>query len=167
MNKTTFTPKCKRPDRVLSYFTMQKGIIVTITISGLIYNIGLMAGPWFEGQLIQCLLFIQTGQSHFDHMLRLCAGYFSTILIIQSSRFIKRLYVRRFANNINRNMKQIYYNNLIHIDTQSLKNTSIGTTMTKALSDVDTCSEGIRKFTTEIFDTGVSMVSSQPGSAMA
>ena len=47
MNKTTFTPKCKRPDRVLSYFSMQKGIIVTITISGLIYNIGLMAGPWF------------------------------------------------------------------------------------------------------------------------
>ena len=159
MNKTTFTPKCKRPDRVLSYFSMQKGIIVTITISGLIYNIGLMAGPWFEGQLIQCLLFIQTGQGHFDHMLRLSAGYFITILIIQSSRFIKRLYVRRFANNINRNMKQIYYNNLIHIDTQSLKNTSIGTTMTKALSDVDTCSEGIRKFTTEIFDTGVSMVS--------
>ena len=31
--------------------------------------------------------------------------------------------------------------------------------MTKALSDVDACSEGIRKFTTEIFDTGVALFS--------
>ncbi len=138
---------------------MQKGILATITISGLIYNIGLMAGPWFEGQLVQCLYFIQKGQSHFSDMAKLAAGYFMAILIVQSSRFIKRLYVRRFANNINRNMKQTYYNNLVHIDTQELKNTSTGAVMTKALSDVDTCSEGIRKFTTEVFDTGVAMVS--------
>ena len=159
MSKKTSTPICKRPDHVLSYFSMQKGILATITISGLIYNIGLMAGPWFEGQLVQCLYFIQKGQNHFSDMAKLAAGYFMAILIVQSSRFIKRLYVRRFANNINRNMKQTYYNNLVHIDTQELKNTSTGTVMTKALSDVDTCSEGIRKFTTEVFDTGVAMVS--------
>lgn len=159
MSKKTSTPICKHPDHVLSYFSMQKGILATITISGLIYNIGLMAGPWFEGQLVQRLYFIQKGQSHFSDMAKLAAGYFMAILIVQSSRFIKRLYVRRFANNINRNMKQTYYNNLVHIDTQELKNTSTGTVMTKALSDVDTCSEGIRKFTTEVFDTGVAMVS--------
>ena len=159
MNEKASTPICKRPDHVLSYFSMQKGILATITISGLIYNIGLMAGPWFEGQLVQCLYFIQKGQSHFSDMAKLAAGYFIAILIVQSSRFIKRLYVRRFANNINRSMKQTYYNNLIHIDTQELKNTSTGAAMTRALSDVDTCSEGIRKFTTEVFDTGVAMVS--------
>ncbi len=159
MNKKVSAPICKHPDRVLSYFSMQKGILAAITISGLIYNIGLMAGPWFEGQLVQCLYFIQIGQNHFSDMAKLAAGYFMAILIVQSSRFIKRLYVRRFANNINRNMKQTYYNNLVHIDTQELKNTSTGTVMTKALSDVDTCSEGIRKFTTEVFDTGVAMVS--------
>ena len=31
--------------------------------------------------------------------------------------------------------------------------------MTKALSDVDDCVEGMRKFTTELFDTGVVMIS--------
>lgn len=158
MSKKTSTPICKRPDHVLSYFSMQKGILATITISGLIYNMGLMAGPWFEGQLVQCLFFIQKGQSHFSDMAKLTAGYFIAILTVQSSRFIKRLYVRRFANNINRNMKQTYYNNLIHINTQDLNNTNTGAAMTKALSDVDTCSEGIRKFTTEIFDTGVAMI---------
>ncbi|MFQ8582981.1 MAG: hypothetical protein ACLSA6_10865 [Holdemania massiliensis] len=30
--------------------------------------------------------------------------------------------------------------------------------MTKAIGDVDACAEGIRKFTTEIFDTGVVMI---------
>ncbi len=158
MNKKTSTPICNRPDHISSYFSMQKGILATITVSGLIYNMGLMTGPWFEGQLVQCLFFIQKGQSHFSDMAKLAAGYFIAILTVQSSRFIKRLYVRRFANNINRSMKQTYYNNLVHINTQDLNNTSTGTAMTKALSDVDTCSEGIRKFTTEIFDTGVAMV---------
>ena len=30
--------------------------------------------------------------------------------------------------------------------------------MTKAISDVDDCAEGMRKFTTEVFDTGVALV---------
>lgn len=29
--------------------------------------------------------------------------------------------------------------------------------MTKAISDVDDCVEGMRKFTTEVFDTGVAL----------
>ena len=32
-----------------------------------------------------------------------------------------------------------------------------GALMTKVISDIDTCVEGMRKFTTEIFDTGVVM----------
>ena len=138
---------------------MQKGILAVITVSGLIYNLGLMARPWFEGQMIQCLFFIQKGQSHFSDMLKLASAYFIAIFTVQISRFIKRLYVRRFANNINRSMKQTYYNNLVHTDTCDLKNVNTGNAMTKALSDVDACSEGIRKFTTEIFDTGVALFS--------
>ena len=30
--------------------------------------------------------------------------------------------------------------------------------MTKAISDVDDCAEGMRKFTTELFDTGVVLI---------
>lgn len=33
-----------------------------------------------------------------------------------------------------------------------------GALMTKVISDIDTCVEGMRKFTTEIFDTGVVMM---------
>lgn len=34
----------------------------------------------------------------------------------------------------------------------------VGTLMTKAIEDVDACAEGLRKFITEIFDTGVVMI---------
>ena len=159
MSKQSAPPICRQPDHIISYFSMQKGILAVITVSGLIYNLGLMVRPWFEGQMIQCLFFIQKGQSHFSDMLKLASVYFIAIFTVQVARFIKRLYVRRFANNINRNMKQTYYNNLVHTDTSDLKNINTGNAMTKALSDVDACSEGIRKFTTEIFDTGVALFS--------
>lgn len=42
---------------------------------------------------------------------------------------------------------------------EELDNENIGNLMTRAISDVDMCVEGMRKFTTEVFDTGVLMVS--------
>ena len=37
------------------------------------------------------------------------AAYIAVTLTVQAARFIKRFYVRRFANNINRRMKGILY----------------------------------------------------------
>jgi len=39
----------------------------------------------------------------------LVLAYLIITLIVQTARFIKRFYVRRFANNINRRMKGILY----------------------------------------------------------
>ena len=129
-----------------------------VTVSGLIYNLGLVVGPWFEGQLAQCLLGILNGNETFAAMAALCAGYLIAIAVVQGSRFIKRLYVRKFANNINRSMKQVLYANLVRKDKVELQQAGTGTLMTKAISDVDACAEGMRKFTTEIFDTGIALL---------
>ena len=129
-----------------------------VTVSGLIYNLGLVVGPWFEGQLAQCLLGILNGNETFAAMAALCAGYLIAIAVVQGSRFIKRLYVRKFANNINRSMKQVLYANLVRKDKVELEQAGTGTLMTKAISDVDACAEGMRKFTTEIFDTGIALL---------
>ena len=129
-----------------------------VTVSGLIYNLGLVVGPWFEGQLAQCLLGILNGNETFAAMAALCAGYLIAIAVVQGSRFIKRLYVRKFANNINRSMKQVLYANLVRKDKVELEQAGAGTLMTKAISDVDACAEGMRKFTTEIFDTGIALL---------
>ena len=53
--------KTFRPDRVLSYFKAEWLPLVFVTLSGLVYNIGLLATPWFEGRLAQCLADILGG----------------------------------------------------------------------------------------------------------
>ena len=144
-------------DRVSYYFKSQWNILLIITISGLIYNLGLLAGPWFEGRMTGCLVNILGGKSTFTDMLILVICYVIAIAVVQISRYIKRFYVRRFANNVNKNMKEVLYNSLVHKRRPQLKEEGAGDILTKAILDVDDCAEGMRKFTTEIFDTGVAL----------
>lgn len=146
-----------RPDRILAYFQVEWKTLIWITISGLIYNLGFMAGPWSEGKMVGCLMRILTGAEQFSAMLRLAFFYVIVIGTVQLARYIKRFYVRRFANNVNRRMKRILYRTLVHKSRVELEKEGAGNVITKAVSDVDDCVEGMRKFTTEIFDTGVAL----------
>ncbi len=149
--------KLFRPDRVLSYFRVEWFPLLLVTLSGLVYNIGLLAAPWFEGRLAQCLADILGGSETAAQMALLVLAYIAVTLLVQAARFIKRFYVRRFANNINRRMKGILYANLVRQSRAALEKEGAGELMTKAISDVDDCVEGMRKFTTEVFDTGVAL----------
>ena len=146
-----------QPDKVLSYFKEEWKVLLAVTISGLTYNIGLLAGPWFEGKMTGCLVEILKGLGQFSDMLALVLGYVAAIAAVQIARYIKRFYVRRFANNVNRRMKEILYASLVRKSRASLREEGEGSIMTKAILDVDDCVEGMRKFTTEIFDTGVAL----------
>lgn len=146
------------PDRVLSYFRLEWLPLAFVTLSGLVYNIGLLATPWFEGRLAQCLADILGGSETAAKMAMLVPAYILVILLVQAARFVKRFYVRRFANNIDRRMKGILYANLVRQSRAALEKEGAGELMTKAISDVDDCVEGMRKFTTEVFDTGVALV---------
>ena len=146
-----------QPDKVLSYFKAEWKVLLAVTVSGLIYNIGLLAGPWFEGKMTGCLVDILKGLGQFSDMLVLVLSYAAVIAIVQISRYIKRFYIRRFANNVNRRMKKILYSSLVHKSRASLREEGEGSVMTKAILDVDDCAEGMRKFTTEIFDAGVAL----------
>ena len=146
------------PNKVSSYFRAEWLSLTFVTLSGLFYNVGLLATPWFEGRLAQCLTDILGGYQTADAMAMLVLAYLVITLVVQGARFIKRFYVRRFANNINRRMKGILYANLVRRSRASLEQEGAGELMTKAISDVDDCAEGMRKFTTEIFDTGVALV---------
>ena len=150
--KQTFTP-----DRIRSYFVMEWLPLLLVTISGVIYNVGLLATPWFEGRLAQCLADILGGSATAAKMAMLVILYVIVTFIVQAARFVKRFYVRRFANNINRRMKGILYANLVRQSRAALEKEGVGNVMTKAISDVDDCVEGMRKFTTEVFDTGVAL----------
>lgn len=145
------------PDRISSYFKAEWVVLFVISVSGLIYNLGLLAGPWFEGKMTGCLVDILGGKAAFADMAVLAGSYVAVIAVVQISRFIKRLFVRRFSNNVNKRMKLILYNNLVHRSKIQLDEEGEGNVMTKAILDVDDCAEGMRKFTTEIFDTGVAL----------
>lgn len=147
-----------RSDRISSYFRAEWLALTLVTVSGLLYNVGLLATPWFEGRLTQCLADILGGKETARKMAALVAAYLVIVLVVQSARFVKRFYVRRFANHINRRMKGILYGNLVRSSRAALEQEGAGELMTKAISDVDDCVEGMRKFTTEVFDTGVVMV---------
>ena len=146
-----------QPDSIAAYFRLEWLPLTLITLSGLAYNVGLLAGPWFEGRLAQCLADILGGRETAAAMTALAAGYILVTLLVQAARFIKRFYVRRFANNINRRMKGVLYATLVRQSRGVLEKQGAGELMTKAISDVDDCAEGIRKFTTEVFDTGVAL----------
>ena len=147
-----------RPNRVLSYFQEEWKILFFVTVSGLIYNLGLLAGPWFEGKMTGKLVDLLGGTGTFHQMLMLVTAYVVSIGIVQVSRYFKRFYVRRFANNVNRHMKQILYGTLVRKSRLELEAEGTGNVLTKAILDVDDCVEGMRKFTTEIFDTGVALL---------
>ena len=144
-------------DRILSYFRVEWKVLFAVTVSGLIYNLGLLAGPWFEGQMTGCLVDILNGSGQFADMMVLTAAYVAVIAVVQGGRYIKRFYVRRFANNVNRRMKEVLYAGLVRRSRSGLQEEGEGAVMTKAILDVDDCVEGMRKFTTEIFDTGVAL----------
>lgn len=156
--KKKISKKIEHPDRIIEYFKEEWIVLLAVTISGMIYNVGLLAGPWFEGKMTGCLVNILGGSETFADMLILVALYVISIAVVQISRYIKRFYVRRFSNNVNKHMKQILYGSLVHKSRAQLQEEGVGNVMTKAILDVDDCVEGMRKFTTEIFDTGVAMV---------
>lgn len=146
-------------NKLISYFKKEKKSLLIVTVTGLIYNVGLLAGPYFEGRMSGTLVDILKGNDTFPSMLQLVCLYLFSIVLVQTCRYCKRNYVRIFANNTNRRMKETLYRQLLTMPEKDLEKEGIGNILTKALNDVDDCSEGMRKFTTEVFDTGISLIS--------
>ena len=147
-------PYLRRPQRLTSYIRTEWRYLLLVTVTGLVYNAGMTAGPYFEGQMAQCLTAIVGGASTWNAMLTLALTYLGVIALVQGCRAGKRFFVRRFANNLSRNLRLVLYRCLLSQPPQG----TTGEVMTKAVGDVDICTEGVRKFTTELFDTGVVMV---------
>lgn len=157
-NKQKITP-IRRPDRVLSYFKPEKPVLLLVAVSGTLFNAGMSAGPYFEGRLAQCLYECINGQKTYRDMLLLAGIYLAVILFVQTMRALKRFSGRRLGNDLSKNMRRMLYNGVVHLSREEISREDIGTMMTKAVSDVDTAVGGMKNATTEIFDTGVLLLS--------
>lgn len=150
--------RVEEPAKILSYFKAEAPILVIVTITGILYNVGMGAGPYFEGQMAQCLYDILQHRAVPLDMVKLALSYVAVLALVQVMRAGKRYSVRIFSAQIGWLMRHTLYHSLVHMDSKELRRENLGNMMTKAVSDVDACSEGMRKFTTEVFDTGVVMV---------
>lgn len=61
-------------------------MLALVTASGLIYNVGLLATPWFEGRLAQCLADILGGNETAAQMAVLVLVYIAVTLLVQVAR---------------------------------------------------------------------------------
>lgn len=143
---------------ILYYFKKEWKSLTIVTITGLIYNFGLILGPYFEGKLTQRIYDYFQQDISFQTILKIVLLYLFSISIVQISRFYKRNYVRIFANNTNKRFKQKIYQNILYAPRLQIKQEQTGALLTKAVIDADDCSEGIRKFTTELFDTCIALI---------
>ena len=145
----------KEPNKIINYWKKEKFVVTCIVIFGLTFNSATVLGPIYQGKLIDSII----GGGNLSSVVKLAATFVALIGTIQILRYFKRFYIRRFANNTSATMRLMIYNNIMHKSTSELDNENTGNLMTRAISDVDLCVEGMRKFTTEVFDTGVLMVS--------
>ncbi|MEE0559506.1 MAG: ABC transporter ATP-binding protein [Bulleidia sp.] len=143
---------------ILYYFKKEWKSLTIVTITGLIYNFGLILGPYFEGKLTQSIYDYFQQSISFQTIVKIVLLYLFSISIVQISRFYKRNYVRIFANNTNKRFKQKIYQNILYAPRLQIKQEQTGELLTKAVIDADDCSEGIRKFTTELFDTCIALI---------
>ncbi|MCQ4925624.1 ABC transporter ATP-binding protein/permease [Tissierella carlieri] len=143
------------PNKIISYWKNEKFTVALIVFFGLAFNGGTVLGPIYQGKLIDSIL---RGDS-LSTLIVLGIKFVAIIVTIQLMRYFKRLYIRRFANNTSATMRLMIYNNIMNKSIIQLEDESAGNLMTRAISDVELCVEGMRKFTTEVFDTGVLMLS--------
>ncbi|MDD4714802.1 MAG: ABC transporter ATP-binding protein [Candidatus Izemoplasmatales bacterium] len=154
MSKLKIEPM-KQPDKIINYWKKEKFVVACIIIFGLSCNSTIILGPIYQGKLIDSI----AGGDNLYSVLLLSATYVALIGAIQILRYFKRFYIRRFANSTSSTMRLMIYNNIMNKSTSELDNENMGNLMTRVISDVDLCVEGMRKFTTEVFDTGVLMIS--------
>jgi len=153
MTKPTIRPM-EHPDQMIKYWMREKWTAIAIVIFGIGFN-GLMAFAFiYQGKLIDAI--IEGGT--FAIIVRAALVFIGIVASIQIMRYFKRYYVRRFANITSATMRKMLYNNIMHKSITELDQENMGNLMTRAVSDVDLCVEGMRKFTTELFDTGVLMI---------
>lgn len=143
----------KEPNLIKNYWLKEKKVVAMIIFFGIVFNGATVIGPILQGKLIDSIL----NKDSLNIVFMRIALFIGAIAFIQFARFFKRFYVRRFANSTSATMRLMIYNNIMSRDINELNDENMGNLMTRVISDVELCVEGMRKVTTEVFDTGVLM----------
>lgn len=149
------TNRIDNPSKIKNYWFKERNISIAIIFFGTILNVSVVFAPILLGKLINTI--VENRKLEINLLYGLY--YISLFLVIQLSRFYKRLFVRKFANRTSKTMRLMIYNNIMNKTVIELENENVGDLMARCISDVEITTEGMRKATTEVFDTGVLLVS--------
>lgn len=152
MKNLDLTP-VKEPQKISSYLKREWKTLLLVTITGLLFDGSMSYAAVLQGHLIDAV----ASRAALAVVWQKALVFVLTVAAIQCCRVLKRYFVRLFANRTGASMRRMLYNSVLSQDVTVLSGVSAGELMNKAVGDVDICVEGMRKVTTEIFDTGVLM----------
>ena len=139
------------PDRLRSYWLAHKGLLIVMILSGFGCNMLNAAVVIEQGQMLDQLILTGPGMA----LLEAAGQFLLLVLVVQLLRAIKRWTTRRFASVTCAAMRSALLTAVLNgrIDTEA------GDLLNRGMQDVELCTDGMRKLTTELFDTGVLMAS--------
>ncbi|NLH01204.1 MAG: ABC transporter ATP-binding protein, partial [Clostridiales bacterium] len=154
MAKLNLSP-VHEPQKIKSYLKREWKVLAAVTVTGVLFNGSMPYAAVLQGRLIDAV----ASRSALSAVLYRALIFAGAVLFIQTMRGLKRYFVRLFANRTSASMRRMLYNSIMSRDISELSGISAGELMNRAVGDVDICVEGMRKVLTEIFDTGVLMLS--------
>lgn len=143
----------KHYNKIRYYFYYLWGILVPLTITGILYDSLMSFIPRIEGDAINSIK-----QQNTDLIIKSSLIFLGLTIFVQINRFLKRYLVRVFSNKMNYLMRNKCFNHMFSLDMVFYEQNKVGDILNKNTTDIsDTC-ESIRKLTTEIFDTVILMI---------
>lgn len=143
----------KHYNKIRYYFYYLWGILVPLTITGILYDSLMSFIPRIQGDAINSIK-----QQNTDLIIKSAMIFLGLTIFVQINRFLKRYLVRVFSNKMNYLMKNKCFNHMLSLDMAFYEQNKVGDILNKNTTDIsDTC-ESIRKLTTEIFDTVILMI---------
>lgn len=140
-------------DRILTYFKMNLKVVIPMCITALLFNALMCVVPILEGKTIDSL-----NQGNASLVLRYCILFLCLVVFVQFNRFCKRFLVRVFGNKMALTMREVSLSHLLKKDISYFSKHNAGDILNRNLSDIYDTTEGIRKMTTECFDTFVLLI---------
>jgi ABC-type multidrug transport system fused ATPase/permease subunit len=127
-------------------------------LGGIIYDTLVIAGPVLLGKTIDAghAVYIQ-GMEALPAFYKSLAFFILTAVMLQTARYFKRYYIRELNNLIKCDMRATLFSALL--DSPASSRGSAGDAVSRLSGDVDQVGESARKTITEIWDTGLVMVS--------
>lgn len=143
----------KHYNKIRYYFYYLLGILVPLTITGILYDSLMSFIPRIEGDAINSIK-----QQNTDLIIKSALIFLGLTIFVQINRFLKRYLVRVFSNKMIYLMRNKSFNHMLSLDMVFYEQNKVGDILNKNTTDIsDTC-ESIRKLTTEIFDTVILMI---------